>query len=86
VQLHRRREGGCVLRGDRRRGDELRFLEPFNEPNLLAVQDSGPGGLNAGETVAFMMYRAKQIIGTPAYNKTPLIGGPCVHDQDLTTP
>jgi hypothetical protein len=61
------------------------ILEPFNEPNLLAVQDSGPGGLNAGETVAFMMYRAKQIIGTPAYNKTPLIGGPCVHDQDLTT-
>jgi hypothetical protein len=61
------------------------ILEPFNEPNLLAVQNSGPNGWSAGATVAFMMYRAKQIIGGAAYNKTPLIGGPCVYDNDETT-
>lgn len=57
-------------------------LEPFNEPNLLAVQASS-GGLNIGERVAVMMKTAKQIAGI--LNKTPIMAGPSVYDTDLTT-
>jgi hypothetical protein len=60
-------------------------LEPFNEPNLLAPKSTAPNGWNHGEAVAFMMYRAKQIIGNPGYGNNPIIGGPAVHDTTETS-